>query len=67
MGITAKVSIIDHSVSGKCGKGRDNWGKGVAGEEGKEKKGKRENRRKIGEEKGKWHKRGLSKLIFTMQ
>jgi hypothetical protein len=39
----------------------------VAGEEGKEKKGKRENRRKIGEEKGKWHKRGLSKLIFTMQ
>jgi hypothetical protein len=50
MGVTYKLGIIDYSVSGYCGGGRDSGVKGVGGEEGKEKK-EREKRRKRKEEK----------------
>jgi hypothetical protein len=46
------LGVIDYSVSGKCGGGRDNRGKGVRGEEGKEKRRKSWGReRKVGQER----------------
>jgi hypothetical protein len=53
-------------LSGECGGGRGIWGKywGRRGRKGEEVEGNRKRKKRIGEEKGKWGKRGLSKLIF---
>jgi ribosomal protein L15 len=44
--------------------GRGNGGKGGRGEKGKERRKEERKEEKLGEEKGKWIKRGLSNFIF---
>jgi hypothetical protein len=65
-GFTYKVGIIDYSVSGKCGECRDCGEKGKEEERrvGTRKTERKEEKKKTGGRKGKWKKRGLSKLLF---
>jgi hypothetical protein len=59
--------IGDYSVSDECGGVRGSGGKSKGEEQGQEMKGgenKRKEKKKLGVEKRKWGKRGLSILIF---
>jgi hypothetical protein len=67
MEVICKVGIVDYSVSNECG-GGGGW-RERKGEERRERRRKEERikevrRKKVRSEKGKWDKRGVSKLIF---
>jgi hypothetical protein len=64
MDVTCKVGIIDYSVSGECGGGRDNGGKGKGRKrrKGEERKKKREE--KIGGRERKAEQERDKKLTF---
>jgi hypothetical protein len=63
-----RVGIVDYSVSGGCRRCRDSearmYAKARRGEWRKEERMEEKSRKIAGGEKGKWGKRGPSRLIF---
>jgi hypothetical protein len=66
--IMCRVAVVDYPASGQCGGGRGSRVKGGGEQEGEGEDRRREWKKSaekiVGEEKGKWGKRGLSRLIF---